>query len=111
MEKQYSLKPEDVAVVEAIISWWSWEMEERVTLDGWNTYLVTFMFNHIPGPSPNKLKLMQDSVCRFYSKLVTRIVRKPNSVYQLVNRPRMITTPDYPVFKYEKDYSSSRYRK
>jgi hypothetical protein len=77
-------------------------MEERVILHGWNTYLVTFMFNHIPGPPPKKLKMMQDSVCRFYSKLVTRIVRKPNSIYQLVNRPRMITAPDYPVFKYEK---------
>ena len=77
-------------------------MEERVILHGWNTYLVTFMFNHIPGPPPKKLKLMQDSVCRFYSKLVTRIVRKPNSIYQLVNRPRMVTAPDYPVFKHEK---------
>jgi hypothetical protein len=102
MQKQYSLKSDDVALVEAIISWWSREMEDRVTLDGWNTFLVTFMFNHIPEPPPKKLKLMQDSVCRFYSKLVTRIVRKPNSIYQLVNRPRMITAPDYPVFKYEK---------
>jgi hypothetical protein len=102
MEKHYSLKSDDVALVEHIISWWSREMEERVTLHGWNAYLVTFMFNHIPGPSPKRLKLMQDSVCRFYSKLVTRIVRKPNSIYQLINRPRMITAHDYPVFKHEK---------
>ena len=102
MEKHYSLKSDDVALVEHIISWWSREMEERVILHGWNAYLVTFMFNHIPGSPPKKLKLMQDSVCRFYSKLVTRIVRKPNSIYQLVNRPRMITAPDYPVFKHKK---------
>jgi hypothetical protein len=102
MQKQCSLKSDDVALVEAIISWWSREMEERVTLDGWNTYLVTFAFNQIPGPPALKVKLMQDSVCRFYSKLVTRILRKPNSIYHLVNRPRMITAPDYPIFKYEK---------
>ena len=35
-------------------------MEDRVTLDGWNSYLVTFMFNHIPGPPPKKLKLMDN---------------------------------------------------
>ena len=31
MEKHYSLKSDDVALVEHIISWWSREMEERVT--------------------------------------------------------------------------------
>jgi hypothetical protein len=103
MKKQYSMKPSDVAIMETIISWWSREMEERVRLDGWNAYFVTFMFNHIPDkPAAAKLKLMQDRVCRFYSKLVTRIVRKPNSPAQLFNRPRMICAPDYPVFKYEK---------
>jgi hypothetical protein len=97
------MKPNDVALVETIISWWSREMEERVRLDGWNAYFVTFMFNHIPDkPAAAKLKLMQDRVCRFYSKLVTRIVGKPNSPAQLFNRPRMICAPDYPVFKYEK---------
>jgi hypothetical protein len=102
MQKHYSMKPNEVAIVEAINSWWSREMEDRATLHGWNTYLVTFMFNHISGPSAVKLKLMQDSVCRFYSKLVTRVVRKPNSIHQLFNRPRMITAPDYPVYKHKK---------
>ena len=102
MQNRYSIKPNDVAIVEAVTSWWSQEMEDRVTLHGWNTYLVTFMFNHIPGPSAVKVKLMQDSVCRFYSKLVTRVVRKPNSIHQLFNRPRMITAPDYPVYKHKK---------
>ena len=30
MKKHYSLKSDDVALVEHIISWWSREMEERV---------------------------------------------------------------------------------
>lgn len=45
---------------------------------------------------------MQDSVSRFYSTVVTRIVRKPNSIHQLFNRPRVIAAPEYPTFKYEK---------
>ena len=61
MQKHYSMKPKEVAVVEAITSWWSREMENRVTLHGWNVYLVTFMFNHIPDPTAVKVKLMQDS--------------------------------------------------
>jgi len=58
MRSQYSLKPDDVAVVEAITDWWSRDMEDRVTRHGWNTYLVTFMFNHIPGPPALKIKIM-----------------------------------------------------
>ncbi len=102
MTKRYPMKPSDVALVETIISWWSREMEDRVRVHGWNAYFVTFMFNHIPDGPAVRLKLMQDRVCWFYSKLVTRIVRKPNSPAQLFNRPRMICAPDYPVFKYEK---------
>jgi hypothetical protein len=60
------------------------------------------MFHHVSGLPAARLKAMQDSVCRFYSTLVTRIVRKPNSIHQLHLRPRMLTTPDYPIFKYEK---------
>ncbi len=97
-----SMNSNDVALVEAVNSWWSREMDDRVTYDGWNAYLVTFTFNHIPGKPATKLKVMQDSVCRFYSAMLRRVVRKPNSIYQLHNRPRMVSAPDYPVFKHEK---------
>jgi hypothetical protein len=102
MTQRNSMRSSDVALVETITSWWSEEIEERVTDHGWNAYLVTFTFNHIPGLPATKLKEMQDCVCRFYSKMVTRVVRKPNSIHQLFNRPRMLTAPDYPVFKHEK---------
>lgn len=96
------LNSQEVAIIETITSWWSREVEEKVTKNGWSAYLVTFMFNHISGSAAARLKVMQDSVCRFYSTLVTRVVRKPNSIHQLFLRPRMLTVPDYPVFKYEK---------
>jgi hypothetical protein len=60
------------------------------------------MFNHVSGLPAARLKAMQDSVDRFYSTLITRIVRNPNSVHQLRLRPRMLTAPDYPVFKHDK---------
>ena len=102
MRTRHTLTSNDVALVETITSWWSREVEDRVRYHGWNAYLVTFLFNHIPGSPTAKIKLMQDAVSRFYSKLVTRVVRKPNSVDQLFNRPRLMVAPDYPVFKYEK---------
>jgi hypothetical protein len=102
MRKRHPMTSNDVALVETITSWWSREVEDRVRYNGWNAYLVTFTFNHIPGSAPAKLRLMQDRVSRFYSKLVTRVVRRPNSVAQLFARPRMMVAPDYPVFKYEK---------
>jgi hypothetical protein len=97
-----SMTSNDIAFVETVTAWWSREVEERVRDHGWNAYLITFMFNHIPGRPATKLKLMQDSVPRFYSKLVTRVVRRPNSIEQLFNRPRMMVAPDYPVFKHYK---------
>jgi hypothetical protein len=96
------LNSQEVAFIETITSWWSSEVEEKVTKHGWNAYLVTFMFDHLPGLPAARLKIMQDSVCRFYSTLVTRVVRKPKSIHQLFLRPRMLTVPDYPVFKYVK---------
>jgi hypothetical protein len=97
------LNSQEVALVQTITQWWSREVEEKVTKDGWNAYLVTFMFNHVSGLPAARLKIMQDSVCRCYSTLVTRVVRKPNSIHQLHLRPLLLSVPDYPVFKYEKN--------
>ena len=72
------MRSNEIAMVEAITEWWSREMEARVRRDGWNAYLVTFIFNHIPGRPVAKLKIMQDSVdISFYSTIITYVVRKP----------------------------------
>ena len=96
------LNSHEVASVDAVTSWWSREVENSVTRNGWNAYLVTFLFDHISGLPAKKLKIMQDSICRFYSTLVTRVVRKPNSIHQLRLRPRMLSVPDYPIFKHSR---------
>ena len=102
MAQRISLNSSETALIEAITAWWSKEMEDKARYEGWNVYLVTFMFNHIPGTAATKLKTMQDSVSRFYSKMITHVVRKPNSIYCLHKRPKMLVAPDYPVFKHEK---------
>ena len=79
MAQRISLNSSETALIEAITAWWSKEMEDKARYEGWNVYLVTFMFNHIPGTAATKLKTMQDSVSRFYSKMITHVVRKPNS--------------------------------
>ena len=97
-----SINSSDIAQIEAITAWWSREMEDKARYEGWNVYLVTFMFNQIPGTAATKLKEMQNNVSRFYSKMITHVVRKPNSIYYLHKRPKMLAAPDYPVFKHEK---------
>jgi hypothetical protein len=104
MTRLNSMTSNDVAIIDALTSWWSRDVEDRVKHDGWNAYLVTFMFHPIfpDGRREVRLKAMQDNICRFYSNLVTRVVRKPNSPLNLHKRPRMLAAPDYPVFKHTK---------
>ena len=50
------------------------------------------------------MQQMNDEVDRVYSTFITRVVRKPNSVYQkyLYSRPLLIAVPDRPVPKHAK---------
>ena len=45
---------------------------------------------------------MEQAVVRFYSTLLTRVVRNPHSAFQQSQRPILIAAPDYPVFKHDK---------
>src|SRR5689334_16487298 len=46
---------------------------------GWDGYLLTFMFNHLKGSPVSVQKQMYEEVERVYAKVLTRIVRKPRS--------------------------------
>jgi hypothetical protein len=92
----------NVALVEELTRWWTREMENRECTDGWDIFLVTFQFEQIHGSTSTRLKEIQNCVCRFYSKLLTRVVRKPRSRLQLHLRPKMLAIPDYPVAKPKK---------
>ena len=86
----------------ALISGYIEIMDRKIRRFGWNAYLVTFMFKQIPGGKTARIKIISDTLHRFYSTLLTRIVRRPQSPFQLSERPLFITLPDYPVPKHDK---------
>jgi hypothetical protein len=77
-------------------------IESRVIVDGWNAYLMTFMFHPVPGSEQVKLQTMKDAVYRFYATFLTRVIRKPKSPFFADKRPLLFAAPDYPVPKHEK---------
>jgi hypothetical protein len=77
-------------------------IERKMTRDGWNGYLVSFMFHPVPGVPTTKLGIMGEALYRFYATFLTRVVRNPNSIFQLSQRPLLIAAPDYPVPKHHK---------
>jgi hypothetical protein len=81
-------------------------IDKRVTGEGWNAYFMTFMFHPLPGSTQVKLQSMKDSVYRFYSTFLTRVVRKPKSTFHAGDRPLLFAAPDYPVPKRKKQSPS-----
>jgi hypothetical protein len=77
-------------------------IEWRMKRDGWNGYLLSFMFHPVPGATRSKLEIMGEAIYRFYATFLTRVVRNPNSIFQMSQRPLLIVAPDYPVPKHQK---------
>lgn len=71
--------------------------EERWTL-GFTPYLVTFMFNPLPGNAQAKMAIMQEEITKTYYKILTAHYRYPNKV-PTYNLPMWIACPDRPVPK------------
>jgi hypothetical protein len=64
------------------------------------------MFHPVPGGKQAKLQNMSGALYRFYTTLLTRVVRKPNSPFHSGQRPLLIAVPDYPVPKRNKQWST-----
>jgi hypothetical protein len=84
-------------IIDACGKW----VEEHVE-DGWEAFIITFMFHHLPGSTPSKLAQMRREVDRIYALTLTRFVRNPRSKTQAGRLPIWIVPPDYPVAKREK---------
>jgi hypothetical protein len=69
---------------------------------GSNSHLLTFMFNPLAGSPKTHLVQMNDEVQRVFSSFVTRVVRNPRSEAQRASLPFLITVPDRPVSKKDK---------
>jgi hypothetical protein len=78
------------------------ELIQQRIREGWQPYLITFMFNRLPGNQAAVIKQMQDEVERVYATLVTRVVRKPRSPKSADRLPVFIGFADRPVPKRER---------
>lgn len=76
-------------------------VQERVDC-GWQPTLLTFQFNHLNGSPATVDKKMRETVEWVYSEILKRSFRKPRNV-PILEMPLWICTPDYPVFKHDKD--------
>lgn len=78
---------------------WARERVER----GFKPYLMTFMFNPLPGNSRAQRNTMLAEISRTYDKINTRwFHRKPDKL-RVDCHPLWLTAPDLPVFKQDKD--------
>jgi len=80
------------------------ELIQRSMKQGFNAYLLSFMFKPLPGSRKAILSQMHDEVQRVYSTFVTRVARNPRSNAQKAYLPFLITVPDCPIFKYRDTY-------
>jgi len=80
---------------------------KRYLDDGWDGYLVTVMFNYLPGKRETKIMQMHQEVTRLYGRLTTRMVRKPRSPKWAPLLPVGIFIPDLPVPKTRKGLKST----
>lgn len=97
MNVENTAKP---AIVRDLIAGYAEMVESRVG-DGWHPTLLTFTFNHLRGSANNVAYQMQDIVEAIYAKILQRCFRKPRNV-PTIAMPLWICTPDYPVFKRNK---------
>jgi len=61
---------------------------------GWEGYLLTFMFHWIPGSIETKIVQMQQEITRLYGKLATKAVRKPGTPRWAPFLPMGVFFPD-----------------
>jgi hypothetical protein len=78
------------------ISWYG-PMTTRYLHDGWFGYMMTFMFNPLPGSERTKDREMRTEMEGVYASFITRLIRRPRSSGVVL--PRLITCPDWPVNK------------
>jgi hypothetical protein len=74
---------------------------------GWDGYLVTVMFNDLPGKRETKIIQMHREITRLYGRLATRMIRKPRSSKWAPLTPMGIFIPDKPVPKSRKGQKSA----
>jgi hypothetical protein len=80
----------------AYIEAWGRYFEQRMDA-GWEGYLITLMFKHIPGSEAARLRVMEQELYRVYATHLSRLFRRPNAPRNRGKLPIWIASPDYPV--------------
>jgi hypothetical protein len=83
-----------MAITEAYARWVA-----DLKAQGWNAYFVTLMFHDLPGSMQAQIAQMHHAAMGMYSRLVTRMFRKPRSAKWAPLLPRGFFAPDLPVQK------------
>lgn len=68
---------------------------------GWSCYLVTVLFQQIPGSRPTIISRMKQEIQGLYSTLITRVHRKPR-IASPDELPILIGAVDLPVYKFDR---------
>jgi hypothetical protein len=71
---------------------------------GWSCYLVTILFQQLPGSQPTIISRMKQEIQRVYSTLITRVHRKPRTASP-DELPVLIGAVDLPVNKTDRSSS------
>ena len=74
-------------------------MVEMYVRQGFTPYLLTFMFNQLPGHPAAIEAQMDATIDRLYGLFVTRIRRRPNSSFAQGWLPIWLLATDLPVYK------------
>ncbi|MDK9697817.1 MAG: hypothetical protein OEL76_15660 [Siculibacillus sp.] len=77
-------------------------MLKEILRNDCRAYLVTFMWKPNDYSEDLRMKIMKEDVTSFYSRLLRRAVRKPNSQDGIPKRPLFIAAHDFPFTKKDK---------
>src|SRR4051794_34524137 len=80
--------------IESLSIWVSGCMENH-----WDGYLLSFMFQQLPGSRVSVPRQMERELERVYGRVLTRIVRKPRCEAHQGKLPIWLACPDFPVPK------------
>jgi len=78
-----------------------YQMVQRVMNAGYDPYIITLMFNQMPGNARSIAQAMERETERTYTRLLTRIIKKPANL-PIDCMPLLLASPDWPVPKYSK---------
>tara|TARA_R100000365_G_C2731568_1_gene61738 strand:+ start:508 stop:1110 length:603 start_codon:yes stop_codon:yes gene_type:complete len=75
---------------------------ERIRM-GWDPHFITFMFRQLPGGQAARGIQMERTIDKVYGRVVSRMFRAPNAGRVQHLRPFLVISPDFPVYKKDKD--------